>query len=275
MRPRLTASLVIYNCPESSFLSAATSFLNSGGHLVISDNSDERLESQLLGHPRVEYLFNGRNLGFGAAHNRAIDLIRNKSDFHLVLNPDVCFEPVAMEHLLSVIGGDPNIGAIMPRINYPDGALQRLTKLLPTPLDLILRRFIPIRQLRLAINRRYELHALPQTGLIEVPTLSGCFLLVRTALFERIGSFDERYFMYLEDVDLVRRLASVSKVCYDPTVSIVHAYAKGSYRNRRLLRYHTVSAIKYFNKWGWFSDPVRVKRNCEMLGSLEDGDSVR
>ena len=269
MSPRLTASLVIYNSPESSFLSAANSFLDCGGHLVISDNSDERLESQLLGHPRVQYLFNGQNLGFGAAHNRAIDSIRGESDFHLILNPDVSFGALVMEHLLSVIGVDPNIGAVMPRINYPDGTLQRLTKLLPTPLDLVFRRFIPIRHLRYAINRRYELHALPQTGLVEVPTLSGCFLLVRTALFDRIGTFDERYFMYLEDVDLVRRLASASKVCYDPRVSVVHAYAKGSYRNFRLLRYHTLSAIKYFNKWGWFRDPVRAERNCRMLRCLE------
>jgi len=67
-----------------------------------------------------------------------------------------------------------------------------------------------------------------------------------------LGGFDERYFMYMEDVDLVRRCASLGKVKYLPKMTVVHEFSKGSYHNPKLLRYHVCSAIMYFNKWGWF-----------------------
>lgn len=236
--------------------------------LHVLDNSPAPLVNPIFIHPRVHYVFNNANLGFGAAHNRAIAIEGKVSDFHLILNPDISFGPDVIPHLVSVMQPNPEVGALMPRINYPDGALQRLCKLLPTPVDLIFRRFIPIKSVQAAINRRYELHNLPQDKLVDVPTISGCFLMVRTELLLRLGGFDERYFMYLEDVDLVRRIGDVARVVYDPRVSVIHAYAKGSYRNKKLLGYHIQSAIKYFNKWGWFFDSDRRGRNTAILSSL-------
>lgn len=156
----------------------------------------------------------------------------------------------------------------MPRIEYPDGELQRLCKLLPTPFDLIFRRFLPIKLVQQLINQRYELHNLAQDRLTDVPSLSGCFLLVRTSLLENVGGFDERFFMYMEDVDLVRRIGMQARTVYDPSVKIIHAYEKGSYSNKRLLRYHLESAIKYFNKWGWFFDHHRRLKNRDAIRQL-------
>jgi GT2 family glycosyltransferase len=98
--------------------------------------------------------------------------------------------------------------------------------------------------------------------------VSGCFLLVRSGILREIGGFDERYFMYLEDVDLVRRVGKSAEVMYEPSVFVVHAYGKGSYRNFKLLAYHILSAIKYFNKWGWFWDPERRRANNLVLESI-------
>lgn len=264
---RLSASLVLYNCAPEVFVPAVTSFLgsNTDGILVIADNSETRLSHPLFEHRRVRYIFNNSNLGFGAAHNRAISAVEAESDFHLILNPDINFGTEVLPHLQNVMHDKPEIGAVMPRINYPDGSLQRLCKLLPTPVDLILRRFIPIKSVQNRINRRYELHALPQDQLVDVPTISGCFLLVRTELLRSIGGFDERYFMYMEDVDLVRRIGDVARTVYDPRVAVTHAYEKGSYVSRKLLGYHTSSAIRYFNKWGWLIDIKRFRRNRAML----------
>ena len=102
-----------------------------------------------------------------------------------------------------------------------------------------------------------------------VPNLSGCFLFVRSSLFLRLGGFDERYFMYLEDVDLVRRFGDISKTIYNPLIYIKHNYAKGSYRNSLLLKYHIISAILYFNKWGWFFDETRKNRNLKVLKFID------
>lgn len=266
---RLSGSLVLFHNEPDLYGQAIQSFLyGCDGLLYVIDNSSVPLEHDLFRHPRVRYVFLDRNLGFGAAHNLAINTIGVVSDLHMILNPDIFFGTDVIPHLLKVMQSTPEIGALMPKINYPDGSLQRLCKLLPTPVDLILRRFIPIKSIQAAINRRYEMHDLPQDQLVNVPTISGCFLLVRTELFLKLSGFDERYFMYLEDVDLMRRIGDFAKVVYDPLVSVTHAYAKGSYRNKKLLAYHIVSAVRYFNKWGWFFDTKRKEVNARTLKSL-------
>lgn len=267
---RLSGSLVLFHNDPNLYGQAIQSFLNGcDGLLYIVDNSSMPLEHVLFCHPRVRYIFLDRNLGFGAAHNQAISLAGVESDLHLILNPDISFGIDVISHLLSVMQSTPEIGALMPRVNYPDGSLQRLCKLLPTPIDLILRRFIPIKSVQVEINHRYELHNLRQDKLVDVPTISGCFMMVRTNILRKIGGFDERYFMYLEDVDLVRRIGLTNRVVYDPRVSVTHEYAKGSYRNKKLLGYHMMSAFRYFTKWGWWFDSYRRYKNSTVILYLQ------
>lgn len=263
----ITASLVLYHNDPAIYGEAIASFLASApeGELWVSDNSATALSHPLFAHPRVHHLHNGANLGFGAGHNQAFARLPQDSDLHLILNPDVRFAPPVLPALQAVMDADSNVGAVMPRINFPDGHLQRLAKLLPSPVDLIFRRFVPSGAVRERINQRYELHDLPQDQPIEVPVISGCCLLVRTAALRRVGGFDERYFMYMEDFDLVRRLGDFSTILYVPTVGVVHDYAKGSYVNRKLLGFHMKSALKYFTKWGWVFDRERGRRNAAVL----------
>lgn len=267
---KLSASLVLFHNDPVQYSLAIQSFLDGcDGVLYVVDNSKLPLKHDLFLHPRVHYMYCGINLGFGKAHNRALAQIANTSDAHLLLNPDVVFDRNTLPALVKYLEDAQDVGALMPRIENPDGSLQRLCKLLPTPADLILRRFISSKAVKNRINRKYELHGLPQDRPLCVPTLSGCFLLIRTRLLQRIGGFDERYFMYMEDVDLVRRIGDVAKTVYFPSVKVVHEYAKGSYRNKKLLAYHLASAVRYFFKWGWFFDKVRRKRNENILNKIQ------
>lgn len=259
---KLTASLVLFHNDPVQFGASIRSFLEGcDGFLYVVDNSAEPLKHQLFSHFRVKYFFAGENLGFGKAHNRAIEFMVGDSDVHLLLNPDVVFRPHVLPELVAFLDAYPQVGALMPKIVYPDGSLQNLCKLLPTPIDLIFRRFISSERIKAIVNRRYEMHGLPQDVPSCVPTLSGCFLLVRSKLLRKLGGFDERFFMYMEDVDLVRRIGDEAMTVYFPKVEVVHDYAKGSYRNRKLLAYHLRSAFLYFSKWGWFFDRVRWSRN--------------
>lgn len=269
---KISASLVIYNTSPDAFAPAVKSYLSSieDAQLVIFDNSEFPLSHEILEHPRVRYVFNNKNIGFGAAHNRSFNALATDSDFHLILNPDVHFGPEVIPRLLHVMHEHPSVGAIMPKVLYTDGTTQRLCKLLPTPFYLFARRFIKWNLILKYINHRYELFDLPDDRLFDVPSISGCFMFVRSVLYKKLGGFDERYFMYMEDVDLVRRLGDFSRIVYDPSVSIYHGYAKGSYKNKRLLRYHLLSALRYFNTWGWFCDPVRRLRNAEVLNTIRE-----
>lgn len=266
---KISGSLVLFHNNPAQYEVAISCFLNSCADcLYVVDNSSPPLENSLFKHPRIRYISTGANLGFGAAHNLAIAMVGTSSDAHLILNPDIAFGVDVIEKLGGVLDLTPETGALMPRINYPDGSIQYLCKLLPTPIDLIFRRFVPLKSIRFRINRRYEMQKFRQDLPINAPSLSGCFLLVRTRLLHLLHGFDERYFMYMEDVDLVRRIGDICNTIYYPLVSVEHAYAKGSYRNLKLLGYHLRSAIKYFNKWGWVFDSTRRRRNNQALQFL-------
>lgn len=270
MKKFLTGSLVLYNNRPNDFVPAIESFLGSEPHgkLVVMDHSPEALQHSIFLHPRVVLVHRPDNPGFGTGHNRAYEHVRETSEFHLLLNPDVRFGPEVLPALARCLTTEKVITAAMPRIVYPDGQMQSLCKLLPTPVDLILRRFIPLKMVREAINSRYELRGLPQDRRFDVPSLSGCMLLMRSSDFEAVGGFDQRYFMYMEDVDLVRRLGDRGRTIYDPNIQVEHGYAKGSYRSWRLLYYHMSSAISYFNKWGWCFDTTRRQRNRTVLNAI-------
>lgn len=260
---KMSGSLVLYRSQKEQYEAAIRTFLEAtaDGILYVVDNSPGPLESEFFSHPRVVYLHNAKNVGFGAAHNCAIRQACSSSDLHVIVNPDIRFGADVLDGIASFFRNEPQLVVAMPKIVYPDGSLQRLCKLLPTPIDLIVRRFVPVQRVRQKLDQRYEMHGLCQQRPSEVPSLSGCFLVARSKTLLEVGAFDERYFMYMEDVDLVRRLAMNGKCLYVPTATVVHEYAKGSYRNYRLLGYHIRSAIRYFNKWGWFFDGYRRERN--------------
>lgn len=260
---QISASLVLYKIGPDVFVPAIESFLAAApdGLLVVVDQSPQPCDHALFHHPRVNYHFLNQNGGFGFGHNRALEYLGGRSDVHLILNPDIEFGTEVIEHLVQELKSNPDISAMMPRIQYPDGSPQRLAKMLPTPVDLFIRRFLPLAALKRALNNRYELHHLPLDRPTNVPCLSGCFLVARTRLLDRLQGFDERYFMYMEDVDLIRRLGDLGRIVFDPRVVVVHAYAKGSYHDWRLMRYHVASACRYFSKWGWLGDHTRRMRN--------------
>lgn len=269
--PILTASLVVYHNTESDIKKVIDSYLGYGttSVLFVIDNSADDSLRALCGNSRVRYVFNNANVGFGAAHNIAIHkAYQLESDFHILLNPDVYFDPAIIKELLDKVVSDPSIGLLMPKIVYPNGDTQNLCKLIPTPKDLILRRFIPSEKIKKKLENRYELRFFSYNSEAEIPILSGCFMMIRTAVLKTVAGFDERYFMYLEDVDLCRRIGAMSRLVYYPKVSIVHNYEKGSYKNKKLLFYHIRSAVKYFNKWGWVFDRERSKINKKTLQTL-------
>ena len=82
-------------------------------------------------------------------------------------------------------------------------------------------------------------------------------MFMRTQAALQAHLFDERYFLYPEDVDLTRTIHRDWLTIYWPAVTIVHHHAKGSYRSWRLLWVHIVNMCRYFNKWGWFFDRER------------------
>ena len=270
----ITASVVLYKTPVSDVNTILKSFLPSEERkLFIIDNSPEYDSAldYLKTVPNVEYIFNGINLGYGKANNIGIRMAFSVgSDYHVVMNPDLSFEPEIIDRLASFAESDPHIVAVMPKIVDKVGTVQHLCKLLPSPTDLILRRFFPDRGLFKKNNERYVLASFGYDRVIDPPSLSGCFMFMRVkSLKEYDISFDERFFMYCEDFDMIRRLHRIGKTVYYPEVSLVHKQARASYSDRAMLEAHIVSACRYFNKYGWFLDSERKMMNEKILRELD------
>ena len=271
----INVSIVLFKNDQDLVKKAIYSCVNSVliNRIYLIDNSPTDILSCLASlDSRIEYIFNNANLGFGKAHNIALRRsIEENIPYHLVLNPDVYFEGGVLEELYNFMESDPDVGLVMPKVLYPDGTLQYLCKLLPTPLDLFGRRFLNFGPFKKIVEKRNEIYELRFTGydkIMEVPYLSGCFMFIRTEVLKKVGLFDERFFMYLEDTDLSRRIHRVAKTVYYPYVYIYHEYGKGSYKSLKLLYYHIKSAIKYFNKYGWFFDKEREEINRKILEKL-------
>jgi GT2 family glycosyltransferase len=266
--PILTASIVTYQNNDLILERTVKNFIDSSpkSRLFVIDNSPIDAARELCTHPNIRYIFNGSNLGFGRAHNIVLREIVESSDYHLILNPDVYFESHIMGELIDYLEANPDVGLVMPKVFNPNGEVQRLCRLLPTPHQLISRRFLQsFKKLQHVINYEYEMQFMNYNDSAEVPFLSGCFMLIRNEALKKVGFFDENFFLYCEDIDLSRRIHQEYKTVYYPHVAIHHVHEKGSYKSYRLLAHNIYSAIYYFNKWGWIWDSERKRINRGIL----------
>lgn len=266
----ISASIVTFQTDPGTLLDAVNSFLNTDlkVKLFISDNSPDDSLKKIFNDERVEYIFNNKNLGFGMAHNICIKKAENTSSYHLILNPDVYFNSGVLEELKQYMDQNPDIGLISPKVLYPDGSIQYSCRLLPQPFDFWIRQVGFLRKIFIKRVRTQELQFTGYDKIMEVPFILGCFMLIRTGVFSKIGMFDNRFFMYLEDLDLTRRIHAKYKTIFYPHVNIYHVYAKESRRNMKLLKIHLESLVGYFNKWGWFSSKEISRVNKEILSKL-------
>ena len=256
----ITASLVIYHNSRREINTLLDSVLRSPiDKLYIIDNSRHDLYRALEQRsPRICYIHNITD-GYGAAHNIAMrEAIRLRAKYHIVINPDIYFSEGTIESLIKYMDNHKDIGWVMPKILYPSGEVQHLCKLLPTPYDLIIRRFLPSRLLG---RVRDKFNPKISDREVNMPYLSGCFMFLRVSALRKVGLFDERFFMYGEDLDLSRRMHRQYKTIYYPGAAVVHAHRAESYHSGRMLWVHIENIAIYFNKWGWFFDPERRKVN--------------
>ncbi len=267
----VVASIVTFRNNRDILKKAVDSFLNTDlkTYLYLIDNSPtDDLRSACSGE-RVEYIFNNKNLGFGVGHNIALRKMLWQTKYSLVLNPDVYFETGVLEKIFSFMESSLDVGSLMPKVLYPDGSIQHLCRLLPTPFDLLLRKSCD-RGSNILINflSKYELGFADYNKQMDVPYLSGCFMFLRTEVLTKSGVFDERFFLYFEDLDLSRRIHRLYRTVYYPEAVVYHNYERGSNKDVVLLKYLISSGVKYFNKWGWVFDRERKVVNRETLRNI-------
>jgi GT2 family glycosyltransferase len=261
----INISIVLYHHQWSHISSLVTALKGVSGinTIYLIDNSPAPCYE--FNDKGVQYIFTGSNRGYGAGHNIALrKSLRQEVPYHLVVNPDIEMKAEDLNELIQFMESHPDTGQLMPKILYPDGSLQYLCKLLPTPTDLFIRRFLPASVTRKRMYR-FEMQQTGYQSVMEVPYLSGCFMLLRTSALKEVGLFDERFFMYPEDIDITRRMHQRYKTLFYPQVSVIHHHEQSSYSSLKMLLIHLVNLMRYFNKWGWVFDPERKKVNQRII----------
>lgn len=224
--------------------------------LVTDNHSDDEsmgfIRAHLQGRERVTIVETRANLGYGKGNNEAAKLARG--EYLLIINPDNTLPPDGVESMLAYLRDHPDTGVVGPALVYPDGTVRPSARPFPTPADLFRKRLNPAGwHAAFELKRRQE-----QTkDAIDVDWMVGACLLMKTSLYRSLGGFDERFFLFFEDIDLCRRIRAAGKrVVYLPRISVLDRKGRlsgssiFSLLTRKTTRIHVASAVKYFLKWG-------------------------
>jgi len=271
MKKKINVSIVLYY-PDFDRVASDVSELRKSPwvhKIFLVDNTPvQDVRFRDLG---VEYVVSGNNMGYGAGHNLALrKSIAAGIEYHLVMNEDVSFNYEILEAMAAKMDKEPDLGLMMPRILNEDGSDQILPKIMPAPVDLAIKVVKPLAILFNARCERYTLRKYLDREM-DISNGSGCFSFIRVAALEKIGLYDESFFMYFEDNDLIRRMLAHYRALYFPSVSIVHSHGRGARKSPRLFRVFLSSACRYFMKYGWFFDSGRKAANRRVLEKLRNG----
>jgi len=251
----LSVSIVSYRTPDLlrrclTAIEGQRESLELQVTVVDNASGDQSVELVRAEFPWVEVLANSRNVGFGAAHNQALRPAKGR--FWMVLNSDTVPAPGALKKLVDTLAADPGVAVAGPRLVYPDGTLQSSRRRFPTIATLFfestqLQRFWP----RNRILRDYYVEDRSDTRAQNVDWLVGACLCLRPEAVRQVGLFDERFFMYSEEIDLCQRLRAAGwRVRFEPSAEVLHLEG-GSSRTDLAARDQRFQASKlaYAAKW--------------------------
>lgn len=197
------------------------------------------VDTQGYGFP-ILVVANPVSKGFGANHNQALKQARG--DVFCIVNPDIRFDSNPFPALLACFD-KPEVGIVAPMVFGPDGTPEDSARLFPTPGKI----------LRKALGQLpAHDYGVPPDNL-SVDWVGGMFMLIPRKVFVSLGGFDERYFLYYEDVDLCARLSLLgSKIVLCPHSHVVHHAQRTSHRQLKYLRWHVSSMVRFFCSAGFW-----------------------
>lgn len=217
MATKLSIVTVTYNSSQfiKKYLDSALRHLPENSEVVIVDNSSSDQTVKIIKQVRlVKLIANQHNLGFSKGNN--IGARAAHGEYLLFLNPDIQVVDDSTNKLLEFAQAYPEAGVVAPRLIEPGGSTQASVKKLPTLLGVI-------KEYWLGQRYAYEQYVPTTDQPIEVEAVYGAAMMIKKELFEKIGSFDERYFLYFEDLDLCRKIGKLGlKIIYYPRATFKH-----------------------------------------------------
>ncbi len=249
----MKVSIIIVNFDGTSHTrTAVASILRHApqSEIIVVDNGsrDRTIDSLPAQFPGVSLLCLSENRGFSAGNNRGVE--HATGDLLLFLNNDAWFIHDTPNTLGRLFESDPSIGILGPKLVNPDGSFQMSFGDDPSLLSEWRMRRIARRlaggdpTIGRALDAQYR-------AATQVDWVTGAALMMRRTIFDRVGGFDESYFLYFEDIDLCRRVRDLGlRVVYAPTSRVVHLRgASGDRAPARVAREYRASQLRYYQKY--------------------------
>mgnify|MGYP003347316807 CR=1 FL=1 len=252
--PEVTAVLVNYNAgPElrRALQSVADEMSGHPWEAFVIDNASIDGSGAIVSEfaPHARLITNQENVGFARGVNQGLRLA--SAPLVLLINPDCHLVAGAVASMTAVLNAYPSCAVVGPRILNPDGSVQGSARGDPDMLTGLFGRTTFLRKVfpELAVSRRNVLLDNGSGDSVAVDWLSGACMMARRDALEKIGGFDERYFLYWEDADLCRRLRAAGyEVRYEPSATAVHRVGHSSRRTRAVaIRAFHDSAYLYYS----------------------------
>ena len=254
--------IVVYNNSQDGCLEAVSALCTpASAEPLATPSLLGRLEPKL---PPLRTIQSPQNGGFAAGNNLGIKTARG--EYVLVMNPDIAVVAGGLEKMVALMEQQPEIGVVSPKLINPDGSIQDSCRRFPSwPMPLYRRTALgklPWAKKKLGY---YLMADWDHASSRPVDWLFGACLLLRRSAFEKVGLFDERFFMYFEDLDLCRRFWEAGySVYYFADVELVHYHQRLSAERggviglfNRAGRIHLMSGVKYFAKYLGAKLPAR------------------
>lgn len=246
----ISAAIVTYNDGEKAVTACRSILENTKKYpvrlYVIDNASSDGTADMLAAIEGVTLIKNPENIGFGAAHNQV--LREETGAYHFVINPDISFSGDVLSDMTDFLIENGDIAMAMPRIENPDGTEQKLPKEQPTFSRLFLGRLASLGGIFRKVRNEYTWNDRDITEVTDISFCSGCFFGIKTELFKKLGGFDERFFMYLEDADLTLRAKKHGRVVINPHIAVTHLWERDSAKSLKYLLIHTASCFKFLFK---------------------------
>lgn len=250
--PTVSAAIVSYNSSDK-IVEAATSLISNTKKyplkLYIVDNCSQDNTQSIVENKIKEAVLikSDKNGGFGYGHNKVLPFL--ESDYHIIVNPDIIVKDDVVSKMVDYLEERKDISMAMPNIINTDGTNQYLPKKKPKLKYLFGGRFERFGGVFKKWRREYTMYGEYDKTPVEIDFCSGCFTMIRTDVFKKIGGFDERYFMYFEDADLTRQAKDYGKTMLLPQLSVVHEWERASSKKLKYLIIQIKSMRQYFRKW--------------------------
>lgn len=260
----LKASLCIVTYNNKDNISAALSSVfekTKGTELTVyicdnasTDGTPDIVEKEF---PQAKLIRISENKGFGGGQNIVRDML--DSDIHFIVNPDIMLTEDTVTLMCDFMAANPDIVMAVPEFTYENGEEQFTPKLTPKLRYMLGGRLERFGGVFRKWRREYTFADRNVTEVTDVGFCSGCFIVIRTEIFKKVGGFDERYFLYSEDADLTRMAKKYGRTVYAPQFSVIHLWERAYMKSHKYFFIQLSSMFKYFWKWRGGGRYVKLK----------------